>query len=36
VRGSEHAAEAEAALERATEALARYTAAVFDRTHMRS
>ena len=32
VRGSEHAAEAEAALERATEAVARYTAAVFDRT----
>jgi hypothetical protein len=36
VRGSEHAAEAESALERATEALARYTAAVFDRTHLRS
>jgi hypothetical protein len=32
VRGSEHAGEAEAALERAGEALARYTAAVFDRT----
>jgi hypothetical protein len=30
---SEHAGEAEAALERAGEALARYTAAVFDRTH---
>ena len=32
VRGSEHASEAEAALERGSEALARYTAAVFDRT----
>lgn len=33
VLGSEHASDAEAALERASEALARYTAAVFDRTH---
>ena len=33
VCGAEQAAEADAALERAGEALARYTAAVFDRTH---
>lgn len=33
VHGAEGAAEAEAALERASEALSRYTAAVFDRTH---
>jgi hypothetical protein len=33
VHGSEGAAEAEVALERAGEALARYMAAVFDRTH---
>jgi uncharacterized protein YdbL (DUF1318 family) len=33
VHGSDGAGEAEAALERAQEALARYTAAVFDRTH---
>jgi vacuolar-type H+-ATPase subunit I/STV1 len=33
VHGCEGAVEAEAALERAGEALARYTAAVFDRTH---
>lgn len=33
VHGSDGAAEAAAALERAEEAVARYTAAVFDRTH---
>jgi hypothetical protein len=33
VCGAEQAAEADAALERAGEALARYTTAVFDRTH---
>ena len=33
VRGCDGASEAEAALDRASDALARYTAAVFDRTH---